>query len=71
MLQDKTLLDDCCRAQVLVQTLLFVTQLLLRCSQCLGHLIQLDLISDSSANLSLIERLGNISGHVSAIRQVS
>jgi hypothetical protein len=63
MLQDKTLLDDCCRAQVLVQTLLFVTQLLMRCSQCFSHLVQLDLISDPNANFSLIERLGNIIGY--------
>jgi hypothetical protein len=63
VLQNKTLLDDSCGAQVLVQALLFVTQLLMRCSQGLGHLVQLDLISDPKAHFSLIERLGNIIGY--------
>ena len=63
VLQDKTLLDDSGGAQVLVQAPLFVTQLLMRCSQRFGHLVQLDVISDPNANLSLIERLGNIIGY--------
>src|SRR5215831_19220646 len=63
VLQNKTLLDDGCRAQVLVQTLLLVTQLLMRCSQRFGHLVQLDLISDPQANFSLIERPGNVIRH--------
>ena len=63
VLQDKTLLNDSGGAQVLVQALLFVTQFLMRCSQRFGHLVQFDLISDSKANFSLIERLGNIIGY--------
>src|SRR2546423_7149896 len=62
VLRNKTLLDDRCGAQVLVQALLFVTQLLMHCSQGFGHLVQSDLISDPNAHFSLVERLRNVIG---------